>query len=256
MRGGGGLPRGSPVRTITDDPSGAPRSVPRALAASLRAPARAPDWVDSRTAPTPLGSEGRNRPQSPHPKASPPCGHGARAGAGRPAASSTIVRAPSGGAPLDRHGVDGVRTARLGVPRRAVRRLRHDSRASRPASDGIGAADLRTTVHPAHVSDPVRRVPERLRTDCARTRSFTVTLLPAPVKPLPSPAPPAAQRRDGALSSPPRPRGYPSFSARAASSASSACSGVMRLAWICRSPASASAVIRRPRVASCTIPSR
>ena len=255
-----------------------------------------------------------------------------------------------------------------------MRRLRHDSRASRPAGDGIGAADLRTTVHPVHVSDPVRRVLERLRTNCARARSFTVALRPAPVKALPTasltPAPgsphrrehgsliaaagadrhrvnrsprvlllieeppvrsarrgraragaqgrrastpgsrprpelfvaasgegarvggchreaarrstivlnrepPATggaahlatqcvrtavesvhQRRDGPLSSPPRPRGYPSFSARAASSASSACSGVMCLAWTCRSPASASASIRRSRVASCTTPSR
>ena len=44
------------------------------------------------------------------------------------------------------------------------------------------AADLRTTVHPVHVSDPVRRVHERLRTNCARARSFTVALRPARVK--------------------------------------------------------------------------
>ena len=69
-----------------------------------------------------------------------------------------------------------------------MRRLRHDSRASRPTSDGIGAADLRATVHPVHASDPVRRVLERLGTKCARARSFRVTLAPAPVKALPTAA--------------------------------------------------------------------
>ena len=88
--------RGWPVRTITDDPLGytwvgAPR-FGGLVSGRLRGHLIGWGW---RTAPTPLGSGGRNRPLSPHPKASPPCGHGARAGAGRPAAWSTIVHAPS-----------------------------------------------------------------------------------------------------------------------------------------------------------------
>jgi hypothetical protein len=101
----------------------------------------------SRTAPPPLESGGRNRPLSPHPKASPPRRYCAGGGAGRPAEWSTIVRAR--GALLDgAEGADVVPTARLGQPRRAVRRLRHGFRAGGPTSDGMRAADLRTTVHP------------------------------------------------------------------------------------------------------------
>jgi hypothetical protein len=50
--------KGPPVRTITDDPSGAPGSVPALRRPRLRAPARAPDWVGFADGPHALWESG------------------------------------------------------------------------------------------------------------------------------------------------------------------------------------------------------
>src|SRR6266508_2592653 len=95
---------------------------------------------------------GEGRPLSPHPEASPPCGCGARAGAGRLAAWWTIALAPLCGAHVDRAcGAGVVPSAGPGEPRCAVRRLPHDPWPTHPTVDGGCVADLLTAVHPAHV---------------------------------------------------------------------------------------------------------
>ena len=141
--------RGPPGGTIIDDPSGHTwlgALCPGGLV-SGRLRGNLIVWGSS-TTPRPE-DRGRSRPVSPRPEASPPCGCGARAGAGRLAAWSTIALAPLHGARVDRAcGADVVPAAGPSEP------LPHDPQACCPTADGGCVADLLTAAHPAHV--PIR----------------------------------------------------------------------------------------------------
>jgi hypothetical protein len=187
-----------------------------AMVTPLRAPRRGTRLSSGgRLADLP-GSGRRSRPSWPFPIASPPCGRGARMDAGHLAALSIIELAPLDGAlPDPAPGPLALTLARAGQPGCAVGRLRHRFRGLGPASDGLGAADLRTTVLPV-TSDPMLRVRRGSRSGWARARPRTVTLrLPAvkearderrrgqghAVPPRAVQAAPRARRRRGIVSS-------------------------------------------------------
>jgi hypothetical protein len=142
----------------------------------------------------------RNRPVSPHPEASPPCGRGAPTGVARLAARSSLGHgSPLHGARWEaRSGRDVVRAACPDTPRRAMRRRRSGCRASGPIGTDECVAYLPAAVHPAHVSIPTLRACKRrtLRSDSAHARVFTVTLHRAAVKE-PEPGAPESAARVG-----------------------------------------------------------